>query len=317
MISFKRFLALSAVQGSQCVTFDCEIKVWLLNDPVHVTKYPSLSSPTSINKLDFNLSKCMEEARQSSLFTDVTLVAADGKGFKAHKVVLASQSQFFKIRFSSRWTEPLQLGYTGDRVEMTDVPAVVMEAILSYVYTGKVANIGNIACQLLPVAEPYGLVGLQKMCEEALAGSLTGSTVINTLICAAAHDAPDLKKACMEFIASNTASVKQSEWWGKLKTQQVYRDLWVELLEYNNNIMVSEKPSTSNATCSTHSGHNQLRLDSLKRRRINSKASSQPPFPHHQRFATTTNRGARIAFIMILIVLVALVAIVLIMIVRD
>ena len=36
----------------------------------------------------------MEEARQNDLFTDVTLVA-DGKEFKAHKVVLASQSQFF------------------------------------------------------------------------------------------------------------------------------------------------------------------------------------------------------------------------------
>ena len=46
----------------------------------------------------------------------------------------------------------------GDGVEMTDVPAVVMEAILSYMYTGRVANIGKIAYQLLPAAEEYGLV---------------------------------------------------------------------------------------------------------------------------------------------------------------
>ena len=39
---------------------------------------------------EFNLSKVMDEARRSDLFTDVTLVVADGKEFKAHKAVLAS-----------------------------------------------------------------------------------------------------------------------------------------------------------------------------------------------------------------------------------
>ena len=37
----------------------------------------------------------MEEACQNDLFTDVTLEAS-GKEFKAHKVVLASQSQFLR-----------------------------------------------------------------------------------------------------------------------------------------------------------------------------------------------------------------------------
>ena len=73
---------------------------------VHVNKEPlSLSS-----KSDFDLGKRMEEARQNGLFTDVTLVA-DGKEFK---VVLASQSQFFKtLMFASRWS-----GSAGDKVEM-------------------------------------------------------------------------------------------------------------------------------------------------------------------------------------------------------
>ena len=73
----------------------------------------------------------MEEARQSNLFTDVTLVA-DGKEFKTHKVILASQSHFFKSCFSNRWN-PTAVGITGDRVEMTDVSASIMEATLSYI----------------------------------------------------------------------------------------------------------------------------------------------------------------------------------------
>ncbi len=41
---------------------------------------------------------------------------------------------------------------------MTDVPAVTMEALLLYMYTGKIANIEKIAHKLLSVAEEYGLV---------------------------------------------------------------------------------------------------------------------------------------------------------------
>jgi hypothetical protein len=118
----------------------------------------------------------MEEARQSDLFTDVTVVA-DGKEFKAHKVVLASQSQFFKTRFASRWS-----GSAGDKIEMTDVSASIMEEILSYVYTGTVINIDKIAYQFLPAAEEYALVGLRGMCEETLAKSLTISSVVDVLI---------------------------------------------------------------------------------------------------------------------------------------
>ena len=218
VIIFNQCLPLFKVQDSQSMTFECEIKV--------CSEEPSL--PT--NKSNFSLSRFMEEARQSNLFTDVTLVADGGKEFKAHKVVLASQSQFFKTRFSGRWVSPAA---DGDRVEMTDVPVVVMEAMLSYMYTGKLTDniIGKITHQLLPAAEEYGLVGLRRMCEEDLVQLLTTKTVINTLIHASDYNAPDLKKACIEFVVHNTAAVRQSEGWDKLKKDQLHRDLWVELLE--------------------------------------------------------------------------------------
>ena len=240
VITFKRFLTTFGVETSQ--SFVCEIKVWSLDKPIHVTKKLLLSSPESTNESHFSLSKYMEEARQNNLFTDVTLIVADRKEFKAHKVVLASQSQFFKTRFSNRWTDPRALGHADDRVEMTDVPAVIMEAILSYMYTGKVTDIGKIAHRLLPAAEEYGLVGLRKKCEKALIKLLTSTTAISMLIDAEAHNAPDLKKACMEFIVSNTATVRQSEGWSKLKETQMYRDLWMELLEN-----IAEKHSVANS----------------------------------------------------------------------
>ena len=173
----------------------------------------------------------MEEARQNDLFTDVVLVA-DGKEYKAHKVVLASQSQFFSSRFSERWVSPKADGSSGDeRVNLTDVPAVILEVMLAYMYSGKVENIGSVAHQLLPAAEEYGLVGLRQVCEEELIESLTSKTVVNMLVHAADHNGPNLKKACIEFVVHNTAAVRRSEGWGKLRVDQSHHDLWVELLE--------------------------------------------------------------------------------------
>ena len=172
----------------------------------------------------------MDEACRNNLFTDVTLVVADGKKFKAHKAVLASQSPFFKTRFEDRWSGQEN---SDSRVEMTDVPKVVMDTVLSYLYTGKAMNIQKIAFQVLPTAEEYGIEGLQKMCEKALAETVTDKNVVNILVHTETYNAQDLRKACMNYIISNTQTVRKSEGWSKLKSKEtdIYRKLWMELVE--------------------------------------------------------------------------------------
>ena len=196
-IHFSDFFSLSShgLQSSECLIIDCEIKVWQLGYP----KHKELIS-LELTLPEFDLSKVMDEARQSDLFTDVTLVVADGKEFKAHKAVLASQSPFFKTRFEDRWSEGQE--NISTRVEMPDVPDVVMDTILSYLYTSKATNskniiIRNIAFQVLPTAEEYGIEGLQKMCEEALAETVTDENVVDILLHAETYNARDLRKACM------------------------------------------------------------------------------------------------------------------------
>ena len=176
---------------------------------------------------EFNLGKHLEEARRNNLFTDVTIVVAERKEFKAHKVVLAAQSDFFKTRFATRWGK----GSSDERVEMTDVPSFVMEAILLYMYTGKVVDIEKVALHILSAAEEYGLVGLRKMCEQALAKTLTIENAVDVLVHANANNAQDLKKVCMDYIATSVASVRKSDGWRKLKGNQDHHDLWVEILE--------------------------------------------------------------------------------------
>ena len=201
----------------------CHIFVNGLGNPVHVKSVPVVEAKSS----QFDLSKLLEDARHKERCTDVTIVTSE-KEFKAHKVVLVSQSAFFETRLEERWTE-----HGGNRIEMRDVPAVTMDTILTYMYTGKVADIDKAAHELLPRADEYQLDGLKTLCEEALCKSLTAQSVIDILVMADTHNAPNLKQSCLTFIAKNISDVKKSSAWteGKLKSEE-NKDLWVEVLEY-------------------------------------------------------------------------------------
>ena len=170
---------------------------------------------------------------------------------------------FFKSRFSDRWNH-IAVGTTGDRVKMIDVSASIMEAILSYMYTGTVTNIEESAYQLLPAAEEllYGSVNLGRMSEETLTKALTNNSAVDVFIHADAHNALDLKKECMDFIFSNITSVKQSEEWDKLREEEMHQDLWMELLEN-----IAEKHATTNTTC-TRIHTNKLEEEEAKEQEL-------------------------------------------------
>lgn len=150
------------------------------------------------------------------------------KEFKAHKVVLACQSAFFETCLEERWKKE------GDssRIEMLDVTADIMEAILTYMYTGKVTDIDKSAYDLLPKANEYQLEGLKTECEEALTKVLTSQTVVDTLLMADMHNAQKLKESCMLFIVKNITDVKKSSAWTEEKLKNTNKDLLMEVLEH-------------------------------------------------------------------------------------
>ena len=201
----------------------CRIFVNGLDTPIHaINQLPAVEIKAAPIH---DLSRVLEDARHKDRYTDVTIVT-EGKEFKAHKVVLATQSPFFETRLEKRWTEE-----GGTRIDMQDVPAVTMDTILTYMYTGKVENIDKVACELLPKAEEYQLEGLKVQCEEALSKSLTAETVIDILLMADTHNAGNLKQSCLAFLTGHITDVKKSSAWteGRLKTK---RELWVEVLEH-------------------------------------------------------------------------------------
>ena len=79
-----------------------------------------------------NVASSFQSLRQQPDFSDVTLVSGDGgQRFEAHKVILATGSDFFKMALSDM-SNPHPLIY------LRGVKAKQLEALLDYIYKGEV-----------------------------------------------------------------------------------------------------------------------------------------------------------------------------------
>ena len=210
----------------QDLILSLDITVTHLEGPIHAT-HSAAKAETDLGLPCFDLSMVMDDARRRDRYTDVTVVTKE-KEFKAHKVVLACQSAFFETCLEERWKKE----GNENRIDMLDVPGDIMEAILTYMYTGKVTDIDNTAHDLLPKANKYQLEGLKSKCEETLIKTLSSESVIDTLLMADVHNAQKLKESCMLFIAKNITDVKKSSAWMEEKLKNTNKDLSMEVLEH-------------------------------------------------------------------------------------
>ena len=218
--------SLESVLVDNSLTVYCEVTVHDFSSPKHTFVNTISVHQTPLQEPAFNLVETMEEARKNDLFTDVTLVAGK-KEFKAHRVVLASQSPFFKTRFEQHWQRE------DNKVEMSDLTSDILEAMISFMYTGKVTvtDIDLLALQLIPAAEEYGLISLRQQCEKVLSQSLTSDNVIEKIIIAQSNKSEYLKEVCMSYIVKNSFDVRKSKGWEKLKSSAEHSSLMVEIFE--------------------------------------------------------------------------------------
>ncbi len=82
-----------------------------------------------------------DQARKDGTFCDVTLLIGPGKfEIKAHRMMLASASVFFRTMFTSDFKE-----LTQKEVELPEIDAGTMKEIMNFIYTGNIAlKNGNI-----------------------------------------------------------------------------------------------------------------------------------------------------------------------------
>ena len=162
------------------------------------------------------------------LFSDVTITCG-GKEFRAHKVILASQSPVFKKMFEIDMREK-----RSGIIEVSDIARVVMSDLLAYLYTGTAPHVDTLARELLNVADKYELPRLLTICETTLMSKITAKSVLEMLILAELHEAKSLKKACLGFIKCNFARICELDSWNNMKTtnSDIHQMLVCEILEF-------------------------------------------------------------------------------------
>ncbi|KAL6639937.1 hypothetical protein ACP70R_022247 [Stipagrostis hirtigluma subsp. patula] len=138
---------------------------------------------------------------------DVTLVAAGGQRFRAHRCVLAARSPVLQALLFG----PMRDG--RDAVELADdVAPEVFAAVLRYIYgdalpvtTGDDDGEADarVLRQLLAAADLYALDGLSRSCQDMLGRCVTPCTAAETYAIAERLNLPRLKAAVVESVAGS------------------------------------------------------------------------------------------------------------------
>ena len=170
----------------------------------------------------------LNESRNENelLFSDVSLLfdtrftdfvfTVDNKDFKVHKVLLAAKSDVFCAMFT---TESM-CEYNDNRAIITDISAQVFEALIQYMYTGKIGkSLINIVHDLLIAADKYNVKGLKKLCEGTIIDGLNIDNCINTLLNYELFSLI-IKKKAIEKIINNFNLIIKKEGWTKLMNEK-------------------------------------------------------------------------------------------------
>ncbi|CAH1773134.1 unnamed protein product [Owenia fusiformis] len=159
------------------------------------------------------------EAKLKKMFLNKPLLAdivflIEGTKVFAHKTVVTTRCEVFAAMFSGHYTETSQGSCT--EVEISGTSLATFLALLEYLYTDHSPIEENDSIEILVLANQYCQTRLINLCElyitkeveHSMAKSIESSDidVIDLLISCQDHNAHQLAKWCLHFIATNYSS---------------------------------------------------------------------------------------------------------------
>ena len=148
---------------------------------------------------------------------DVTLLAKDGREFKAHRHVLSEASPFFQKLLHSDMKENKQ-----GVVRLEVLNELLMKEILGFIYTGDVESLSEENAEELITAGDYlCLQNLKAVAGKFLERSMTTSNCVSTYYFAGTYHCDELAAKAKTFIQSNFAIVAKSEEFLNLTSHEV------------------------------------------------------------------------------------------------
>jgi hypothetical protein len=131
----------------------------------------------------------------SDIYSDITIVASDGKEIRAHRSIIATRSPVFERKHLSQMLES-----RTNQILVDDIDHQTMYEVLRYLYTRKVQNVETLASNLMYAAEKYDIADLKSLCASAMISQLSINNALKTLVLADRYNEEQLLTETMEFI---------------------------------------------------------------------------------------------------------------------
>ena len=166
----------------------------------------------------------MNTLRHNGQLCDVTL-RAGSEMFRAHRVVLAAASPYFKAMFCTSMRES----------DMSDIPIQgvkpsVLSSLIEFAYTSEIHVSEMNVCSLLPAATMFQMTDVIEACCTFLEQQLDASNCIGIADFAQAHGCSDLFEKSRRFMYENFTDVAQNEEFMTLSAPQVKQVIRMDAL---------------------------------------------------------------------------------------
>lgn len=163
-----------------------------------------MSSPTIEQEFAKILRK-FHDFRQSNQFCDGVLVSGDGKEYKIHRILMASNSDYFRAAFGS----PLSSNATLVKL---DFPSDVVDELVEFCYTQSCSITDRNVQQLLAAADQIGIIGLVDSCCEFLAENINLNNAYGIYRFASIYSCYSLVQSAWKFLLSEFGTfIEQSK----------------------------------------------------------------------------------------------------------
>ena len=177
----------------------------------------------------------LDSLRVSGALCDVTLVVADQE-FRAHKVILAASSPYFKAMFATSFDEK-----DHSKIMIQDIIPNTFEMIMEFIYTGRRMKItvGNVQ-SLLETASMLNISLAMDMCSQFLVERLDISNCLDILNLAINHGCRNLRKKAEEFAGKNFNKIVSSLEFSHLSIENVISLISLDTLDVPEETIVTQ-----------------------------------------------------------------------------
>jgi len=154
------------------------------------------------------LSEQFSKLYLSDQYSDITLIV-DNNRFSAHKVILASRSDYFRALLYGGMRESSQT-----EIELKDTPIGAFKHLLKYIYSGHISLSNfkeDIILEILALSHQYGFIELETAISDYLKAILTIKTVCLIYDTASLFYLSDLTEAALVFMDRNAVEVLTHE----------------------------------------------------------------------------------------------------------